>query len=145
MSILQRLFKGFRKRADCSVDVRFQSRPHVAVCEAPEHRGQRRVSLGIQTQLFRKGVSAVACEVADASREGVRIVTEEPLAPNSIVGVVLHFNGCFLRLRARVVWSIERNGRFEAGAATMNSLIEDGGLLDNFARYLNWRATACAA
>lgn len=138
MQWLKRLFQGRNARVAAA--------PATPSAAPAENRNERRVPLGAVTQLYRRDTAPVPCVVADASPTGVRLIVDEAVAVDSVVGVIVHFNGYFIRLRARVVWTVERAGRVEVGAATLRRAVEDGGLMENFARWLRWRESAgCAA
>jgi len=143
MSLLSRLFGQSQKPQRETPEVRVVTPRQEA--RRNEARRHPRVALDSATQLYRRGTEPVPCTVADASADGLRLVLDEPVAPDTTVGVVLHFNGCFLRLRARVVWAMERAGRFEVGAAALPPLVDDGGLKESFARYISWKAAVAAA
>jgi hypothetical protein len=109
-----------------------------------EHRNQRRVRVGFQTQLYLKGQSPVAIKVLDASKAGVRFTSSEPIPEGSTAGVILHFNGYFLRMKLNVVWVEGKDGRYEIGAAASAAGESDQALTENFTKYLTW-LEACRA
>jgi len=105
-----------------------------------ESRAQPRVHLGIQAVLRIHGEAPVSCVVVDASREGVRIATAEPVPLGTFADIEIPFNGQRLRAGLRVLWSDLNSGRFTLGACLLSERAGQS-ILNDFSRYLRWRSS----
>jgi len=151
MKLFSRWFRKLQTRA------RAASRPIVAwlaeelegetlIVDFARVRSAERLPLGVKTTLHLADGSTVQCKVADASRDGVRLVLDAAALPQAAFGGgTFFFNGYFMRKCVRVVWSQEREGRFEAGARFTGSSHNDLTIMENFVRYLRWRSTITTA
>lgn len=112
----------------------------LATRENVESRTSPRVPLGIQAVLRMHGEAPVSCVVVDASREGVRISTAEPVPLGTFADIEIPFNGQRLRTGLRILWSDLNSGKFTLGACLLSERA-GASIMNDFARYLRWRSS----
>lgn len=105
-----------------------------------ESRALPRVALGIQAVLRMHGEAPVSCVVVDATCEGVRISTAEPVHPGTFADIEIPFNGQRMRAGLRVLWSDLNAGKFTLGACLLSERTGKS-MLNDFSRYLRLRSS----